>query len=170
MQSNWDVHQAWKDHREDRGLCAQDVDKISEEHITDADRYILEAVKKSEGMPDEKRIRVLHNAVGYVLPFLTAHPVNKFDTEQERYESLSKKLVTAYKDWLEEACGGDPVSRKIMKGLKSLDFKGFGRDEWYDVMEFISYSLCHSEGYCDDVNKIYTTAQNLYMIGVYEAK
>lgn len=139
----WTVDEAFKQHRYDVGQRQQTVSEVKNEDITEADHFLLNIIKKTEKMSDEVRLKHLHIAIGYVIPFLTEVPISSYDTPLDRLAGLSKKLKSAYKAYCEESC--DKPTPRINKAIKTLSFNKLTPDDWHELRDCLWFYVPNEE-------------------------
>ena len=153
MSKVWTIEEAFEQHN-GMGRMMKPEDVV-EENITDADRFLLDEVKRTEGMSDSDRIKILHCALGKVLPYLTEAPVRKFKSKEERFKSIGERLVNAYKEYCDNSAIA--VSKRLLRSFSDLDFNKFYFDDWVILADMIGLEIAE-EDYDSDIKSIYETA------------
>jgi hypothetical protein len=156
----WTLDEAFKQHITNKGRRVQNIDEITEEKITDADRHILDVCKKTEGMSDSERIRHIHNAIAFIQPFMSKFPAAS-DDEVKRLAKLSKTLKEAYCEYCKDSW--EKPTKKILTALKTLNFFKLNADDWYDILETVCTNVSE-EDYDTDIHDVKKIAEFLYYL------
>lgn len=152
----WNLEEAFNQ----QGGALPKLDEITKKSITEADRHMLAVVKDTEGLPDEERIKHLHNAIGYILPYLTKVPSAPTDPIK-RVVKLIKTLKKGYLEYSEETC--ENPSKKMLNAIKKLDFSKLDAMDWFDILETISFHVEESD-YNSDIQKMHTIAEFFFYL------
>jgi hypothetical protein len=154
----WTVDEAFKQHMTSKGHRLQHMNEITKSTITEADRYMLEVFKKTEKMPDSERIKHIHNAIGYIQPFMSKLPAPLTD-EIKRLAKLSKTLKKAYLDYCEDT--GENPRKKILNTFRTLNFFKLTLEDCWDILETCCFHIGDKD-YDTDVHSVRNMVDFLY--------
>ena len=160
--AEWNVEEAYRQRMSNGCFKSPEPSEVAGHQITDADRHLLRVAKETEGMPDEHRLRYIHSAIGKCLPFLTKTFVTEFTSHADRFRTITRRLVKAYKECKRSGCiDANPV---VLSACKTLDFSKFNRDDWHDMLESMEY--IEQGEYDDCMREISNMMHNLREIAI----
>ncbi len=154
------VEEAYKSCISPSGINLSDAEKVSDENITEADRFLLRVVKDTADMPDEHRVKYLHHAISCVLPFLQeVKPANRLSCKVA-FESLVKKIEAAYRENCED--NWENPKKSFLRKMKTFSFENFTTVDWTEVLDVMGY--IKSSDYDSDVKSFHEVAQGMFFL------